>query len=117
MRQLARAGLWGDKSSEVSLSLGQVGRRVILHLANVILLFGLQLEVTSGWEAEPLGCNTSCSHSPSIWESVGGPSWAGLRAFTWPPSQVDSAQNDLIVHTLLKIATLRRRLWRGRQAG
>lgn len=26
----------------------------------------------------------------------GGSSWAGLRAFIWSPSKVDSAQNNLI---------------------
>lgn len=34
--------------------------------------------------------------------------------FTWPLSKLDSAQNNLIVQALLKIATLRRRLWQAR---
>lgn len=41
-------GLQGDESREVSVSLGQVGTHVVLQPINVILVFGLQLEVTSG---------------------------------------------------------------------
>lgn len=54
-----------------------------------------------------------------IWPASGGeqvPSSHLDRARALPrlPSKVDSAQNSLIVPALLKIATLRRRLWQGR---
>lgn len=39
---------------------------------------------------------------------------AGRRLFTRPPSQGDSAPNNLIVQAVLKIATLKRGLWQGR---
>lgn len=34
-------------------------------------------------------------------------SWGGLRAFTWPMSEADSAQSNLATLALLKIVTLR----------
>lgn len=72
-----------------------------------------------GWEhhlypfTAPLGSVVPSSHLVAP-PHPASPPRAGLRVLTWPPSKVDSAQNNLIVQALLKIASLGRRLWQGR---